>query len=151
MYLSAFTILLNCFHSKLCPVHEWALAEAVVLTASQIAEKEGLKEITEVRIKIGELQQIEQDIFEFALSQLKDEKLKNTYFIIETVKAELECLVCGHKWAFPRGKLGEEEREGIHFVPEVAHAYIKCPKCGSSDFEILQGRGVWIETIKGAK
>jgi len=132
-------------------MHEWALAEAVVLTASQIAEKEGLKEVTEVKIKIGELQQIELDIFEFALSQFKNEKLKNTNFVLETVEAEFECLVCGHKWSFARGKLGEEEREGIHFVPEVAHAYIKCPKCSSSDFEILQGRGVWIESIKGAK
>ena len=132
-------------------MHEWALAEAVVLTASQIAEKEGLKEVTEVKIKIGELQQIELDIFEFALSQFKNEKLKNTNFVLETVEAEFECLVCGHKWSFPKGKLGEEEREDIHFVPEVAHAYIKCPKCGSSDFEIPQGRGVWIESIKGVK
>jgi len=132
-------------------MHEWALAEAVVLTASQIAEKEGLKEITEVKIKVGELQQIELDIFEFALAQLKNSKLKNAKFLIETVKAEFECMVCGHRWAFLKGKLGEEEKEGIHFVPEVAHAYIRCPRCGSSDFEIMQGRGVWIESIKGVK
>jgi len=132
-------------------MHEWALAEAVILTASQIAEKEGLKEVTEVKIKIGELQQIEQDIFEFALSQLKNERLMNTRFVIETVKVEFECMVCGHKWVFAKEKLGEDEKEGIHFVPEVAHAFIKCPKCGSSDFEILQGRGVWIESMKGVK
>ena len=51
-------------------MHEWALAEAVISTASQLAEKEGLKEITEVKIKVGELQQVELDIFEYALSQL---------------------------------------------------------------------------------
>ena len=132
-------------------MHEWALAEAVISTASQLAEKEGLKEITEVKIKVGELQQLELDIFEFALSQLKTDKFKNTKFNIETVRAKLKCRVCGHQWLFRKDELKEDVREAIHFVPEIAHTYIKCPKCGSPDFEVVQGRGVWLESIKGAK
>jgi hydrogenase nickel incorporation protein HypA/HybF len=132
-------------------MHEWALAEAVISTTSEIVEKEGIKEIREVRIKVGELQQIELDILKFALSQLKTSKFKNTKFDIETVKAELKCRVCGHKWIFNREKLDENTAEAIHFVPEIAHTYIKCPKCGSPDFEILQGRGIWLESIKGVK
>jgi len=132
-------------------MHEWALAEAVISTVSQIAEKEGLKEVAEVEIKVGELQQIELDILEFALSQLKTLKLKNVKFHIKTVKAELKCRVCGHKWIFRKEKMNEEIAEAIHFVPEIAHTYIKCPKCGSPDFEILKGRGIWLESIKGVK
>jgi hydrogenase nickel incorporation protein HypA/HybF len=132
-------------------MHEWALAEAVISTASEIVEKEGIKEIREVRIKVGELQQIELDILEFALSQLKTSKFKNTKFNIETVNAELKCRVCGHKWIFNKKKLDENTAEAIHFIPEIAHTYIKCPKCGSPDFEILQGRGIWLESIKGVK
>jgi hydrogenase nickel incorporation protein HypA/HybF len=132
-------------------MHEWALAEAVIAAASQIAEKEGLKEVTEVKIKVGELQQIELDILEFALSQLKPSKFKHTKFSIEVAKAELKCRVCGYKWFFKKEKMDENAAEAIHFVPEIAHAYIKCPKCGSPDFEILQGRGVWLESIKGVK
>ncbi len=132
-------------------MHEWALAEAVISTASQLAEKEGLKEITEVKIKVGELQQLELDIFEFALSQLKTDKFKNTKFNIETVRAKLKCRVCGYQWLFRKDELNEDVREAIHFVPEIAHTYIKCPKCGSPDFEVVQGRGVWLESIKGAK
>jgi len=132
-------------------MHEWALAEAVISAASQIAKKEGLKEVTEVKIKVGELQQIEVDILEFALSQLKTTQFKNTKFNIETTRAKLTCRVCGHKWFFSKEKLDEKTAEAIHFVPEIAHTYIKCPKCGSPDFEILQGRGVWLESIKGAK
>jgi len=132
-------------------MHEWALAEAVISTASQIAEKEGLREITEMKIKIGELQQVELDILEFALSQLKTAKFKNAKFNIETIKAELMCRVCGQQWIFSEEKLDEKSAEAIHFVPEIAHTYIKCPKCGSPDFEILQGRGVWLESIKGVK
>jgi len=132
-------------------MHEWALAEAVIAAASEIARKEGLKEIREVKIKVGELQQIELDILEFALSQLKPAKFKDAKFNIEVAKAELKCRVCGQKWIFKKGKLDASTAEAIHFVPEIAHTYIKCPKCGSPDFEILQGRGVWLESIKGVK
>jgi len=132
-------------------MHEWALAEAVISTVSQIAEKEGLKKVAEVEIRVGELQQIELDILEFALSQLKTLKLKNVKFRIKTVNAELKCRVCGQKWIFRKEKIDEEIAEAIHFVPEIAHTYIKCPKCGSPDFEILKGRGIWLESVRGLK
>jgi hydrogenase nickel incorporation protein HypA/HybF len=132
-------------------MHEWALAEAIIAAASQTAEKEGLKEVTEVKIKVGELQQIELDILEFALSQLKPAKFKRAKFSIEIAKAELKCRVCGHKWILEKEKMDENAAEAIHFVPEIVHAYLKCPKCGSPDFEILQGRGVWLESIKGVR
>jgi hydrogenase nickel incorporation protein HypA/HybF len=132
-------------------MHEWALAEAVIATASQIAEKEGLRQVTEVSIKVGELQQIELDILEFALSQLKLGKLANARIDIEVSKARLECRVCGHRWFFGKETLDERTAEAIHYVPEIAHAYIKCPKCGSPDFEISEGRGVWLKTVKGVR
>jgi len=132
-------------------MHEWALAEAVISTVSQIAEKEGLIEVSEVNIRIGELQQVEFNILEFALSQLKTSKLKTTKFNIEKVSAELKCRVCGHRWVFDKEKMSEETAEAIHFIPEVAHVYIKCPKCGSPDFQILQGRGLWLESVKGVE
>ena len=132
-------------------MHEWALAEAVISTTLEIAEKEGLKEIREVIIKVGELQQVEHDIFSFALSELKKGKFENVKFIIETVKAKMKCRVCGQEWAFNKKALDDDSAEAVHFVPETVHAYIRCPKCGSPDFEILQGRGIWLESIKGVK
>ena len=132
-------------------MHEWALAEAVITAAQQIAEKEKLKEIKEINIKIGELQQVERDIFLFALSQLKPTSFKNAKFHISTAQTKLKCRVCGNTWLFRKNKLGKDTAEAIHFVPEVAHAYVKCPKCGSPDFEIGEGRGVWLENIKGVR
>lgn len=132
-------------------MHEWALAEGVISTVSEIAEKEGLEEVVEVEVKVGELQQIEPNTLEFALSQLKTLKLEKTKFNIRAVKAEIKCRVCKHKWFFQREKMNEETAEAIHFVPEIAHSYVRCPKCGSPDFEIVEGRGIWIESIKGVK
>ena len=51
-------------------MHEWALAEAVIATVIEYSRKEGLEEVTKIKIKIGELQQIETEIFEFALNEL---------------------------------------------------------------------------------
>lgn len=127
------------------------MAEAIIATAMQISEKEKLKEIREVTIKVGELQQVEREILKFALSQLKPASFKNTKFRILTAKTTLKCRVCDTKWLFKKEKLDKETAEAIHFVPEVAHAYIKCPNCGSPDFEIMEGRGVWLESVKGVK
>ncbi|MDW8022277.1 MAG: hydrogenase nickel incorporation protein HypA [Nitrososphaerota archaeon] len=132
-------------------MHEWALAEAVISAVSQIAENEGLKAVSMVKIKVGELQHVDLKIFKFALSQLKTGILKKAKFTIETVKARLKCRVCGYEWIFSEALLSENSAEAIHFIPETIHAYIKCPKCGSPDFEFLQGRGIWLESIKGEK
>ncbi len=135
-------------------MHEWALADGVVSTALKAAEKEGLNKITKIKIKIGEVQQIEIEVFRFALQEvIKPQKalLKDTEIEIGTDKAILKCRNCGHEWAFSDAmkKLSEEESESIHFVPEVAHVYIRCPSCKSPDFELMKGRGVWIESIEG--
>ncbi len=132
-------------------MHEWALAEAVIATTGDIATKEKLKQVNEVTIRIGELQQVEREIFVFALKQLKPPSFKKTQFHIAKGKTKLKCRACGNFWFFQRSKLSTEIAEAIHFVPEVAHTYIKCPRCGSPDFEIIEGRGVWIENVKGER
>ena len=132
-------------------MHEWSLAEAVVSAVSQIAEKEGLKEVRKVQLRLGELQQVDKKILKFALSQMKSGKLGKTKFTIRTIKAEFMCRKCNHKWFLREVDIADEIRESIHFIPEVAYAYLRCPKCGSPDFEILKGRGLWIAEIKGVK
>lgn len=132
-------------------MHEWALAEAILSAAKQIAEKENLKEITEVTIKIGELQQVERSILRFAINQQKNSQFRKTKFHIRRSKTGLKCRVCSTVWFFQKEQVDEATAEAIHFIPEVAHACIKCPKCGSPDFEIVSGRGVWLESIKGEK
>jgi len=137
-------------------MHEWALAESIIVAAVESAEKEKLETISEIKISIGELQQIENDIFEFALEQIiktQGAKLKNVKTIIVTEKSKLKCKNCENTWDFCdiKKKLNNDESEAIHFIPEVAFVHTRCPKCGSPDFEILTGRGVSITSIKGEK
>jgi len=132
-------------------MHEWALAEAVITATLQIAEKEKLKEIKEIKIKVGQLQQIEEEILRIAFSQLKPKNFENAKLKISKAKTSLKCRTCGKIWFFRKNELDKNTAEAIHFVPEVAHAYIKCPSCGSPDFGVCEGRGIWLENIKGVQ
>ena len=135
-------------------MHEWALAEAVVATVEKTAQKEKLSTITDVVILLGELQQIEQEIFEFALKELiatQFSQLKKAKIVIETEKSTFTCRNCGHGWSFDemKNKVTKDEAEAVHFVPEVALVHMRCPSCGSPDFDIIKGRGVSIAKITG--
>ncbi len=137
-------------------MHEWALAEAVVSTAVKAAKEQGLGEITGIKIKLGQLQQIDKDTFEFALREIvrpQHPVSKKVNIDLQVEKAVLQCRVCGKNWTFGdtiKG-LNSSKLEAIHFVPEVAHAYVRCPKCGNPDFKIVKGRGVWIDSISGER
>ena len=137
-------------------MHEWALAESVISTARNEAGKADLGNINVIRINLGELQQIEKDIFLFALRQMVADRKKpfaNTRFNIKAEKALLKCRVCAHSWRFNSDspELTGQAKESVHFLPEVSHSFLRCPACKSPDFEIVAGRGVWIESIEGEK
>jgi len=132
-------------------MHEWALAEGVITTAQKFAEENGLTKVTEVVVMIGELQQIDHDVLEFTFGQLKTELFKDAKFVLKTQPAMFKCRACGNEWSFKAQGLTEDISEAIHFVPEMAHVYVKCTECESPDFEVTQGRGVWLATIKGVK
>jgi hydrogenase nickel incorporation protein HypA/HybF len=137
-------------------MHEWALAESIVMATIEEARKEQLKSITQVIVHIGELQQIEKEIFLFALNELgasQNPPIKKDAFIIKTEKSTLLCKNCGHHWKYSdmKKKLDPTESESIHFIPEVVFVHTRCPECGSPDFEIQKGRGVILTSIKGVR
>ncbi|WP_448579555.1 hydrogenase nickel incorporation protein HypA [Thermosphaera sp.] len=122
-------------------VHEWALAESIVL----FLENNGFRKIKTLKIGLGILQSVDKEIFNFSLQEL----LKDKGLIVETLEivdenAELVCNTCGFRWGLSPESMNEAVKESIHFVPESIHAFAKCPKCGSRDFSIIQGRGVRI-------
>lgn len=137
-------------------MHEWALAESIVLTAIEAAQKENLTTITEITVQIGELQQIEKEILLFALKEIaktQEQKISDDAFKLKTEKSTLTCKTCGKSWKFSdmTKKLNETESESIHFIPEVVFVHARCPHCASPDFEITKGRGVVLSSIKGVR
>jgi hydrogenase nickel incorporation protein HypA/HybF len=135
-------------------VHELALAEAVMSAALEAAEREGFSQIRSIEVRIGELQRIRPDVFEFALKQVlpaSEPRLESTRITLEMERARLRCRACGREFglADASGPVGHDAAEAIHFVPELAHSFLCCPDCASPDFEVRGGRGVSIESIEG--
>ena len=114
------------------------------------------KQITEIKITLGELQQIDATIFESLLKDLMSahrDRFAKAAIHIESEKATLKCRNCENEWPFgaATADLSDEEAEAIHVIPELAHAYITCPRCHSVDFDVAKGRGVGVDSITGVK
>lgn len=132
-------------------VHEWALAQAVVLTAVRVAEREHAARITSVNVVLGELQQVDREVFETALGELARGTLaEGAEFRIEVEEARFRCRNCGYEWSLNqvRSQLQPAELEAIHFIPDLASSFFTCPQCKSPDFDIVAGRGVWVRSIE---
>ena len=143
-------------------MHEWALAEAVASTALKAAGKEKLQEITKIKIKMGELQQIDPEIFESALKEVilpQKEVLKNAEVEIETEKAVFQCRACGHRWKFEEArKLLEamgipciqapsEGEAQASYIVKKGDAYA----VGSQDFDcLLVGAPILVRNLTSA-
>jgi hydrogenase nickel incorporation protein HypA/HybF len=135
-------------------MHELALAEAVVAAALEVAEREGLSEITRIDVRVGELQRILKQTFEFALTEIMpaaEPRLVSTQINVEIEPARFRCRSCGAWFSLNEETVPRDagEAEAIHFIPELAHAFLRCPACRSPDFEVTGGRGVSIEAIEG--
>lgn len=130
-------------------MHEWALAESVIKTISGILKEKGMTGRKAV-ICVGEFQGIDIEIFSFALKEIAAGAGLKTDFKIETIKTRFKCKSCGNEWTFDDIKkdLGDIESEDIHFIPEVIFAHSRCPKCRGIGFEIVEGRGIFIERIE---
>ena len=135
-------------------MHEFALADAVVKAARDAARDAGMARIDVVTVRVGELQQIRRDLFEYSLTEVlpaADPILQGIRFIVEEEPVRFRCRVCQAE--FGRADLERvgdaDDREAIHFIPELSHAYVRCPECASPDFEILAGRGVSLARIEG--
>jgi hydrogenase nickel incorporation protein HypA/HybF len=110
------------------------------------------QKVTAITVKLGELQQIEREIFSFALEQILSQEeplVRHAKVILEMERAKFRCRVCNFEWAFEEQNLSLEIAEAIHFIPEIAHTYMRCPRCHSPDFEVIAGRGVWVAALQG--
>jgi hydrogenase nickel incorporation protein HypA/HybF len=136
-------------------MHELALADSVVKAALHAADEAGIGHIDRIVVKVGELQQIERDLFEFSLTSVipaNQERLADTEFDVAEEPVRFRCRSCGAEYGREDVSLsGEDTAEAVHFIPELSHAFARCPSCHSPDFDITQGRGITLERIEGTE
>ncbi|MDX2342227.1 MAG: hydrogenase nickel incorporation protein HypA [Acidimicrobiia bacterium] len=136
-------------------MHELALADSVVKAALSAADGAGMNRIERIVVKVGELQQIERDLFEFSLTTVlpaQDKRLADVVFDVSDEPVRFGCRACGTEYGRDDVNIDGDgdQGEAIHFIPELSHAFARCPSCGSPDFEILAGRGITLQRIEGS-
>jgi hydrogenase nickel incorporation protein HypA/HybF len=136
-------------------MHELALADAVMKAAVKAADDAGMSRIDRLVVKVGELQQIEKDLFEFSLASVlssQDDRLRDASFDVSLEPARFGCNACGRDYGRDDVSVDDADAiEAIHLIPELSHAFARCPSCGSPDFEILAGRGITLERLEGSE
>ncbi len=118
-------------------MHELSMAQAIVDTVLDAAEKNDAEEIVEVTIEVGKLTMLNPEQLKFLLDVIvEDTLLENAELIIEDIPVEIKCHIC--------------EFEGLANTDDSDHylAIVLCPECGERNVEILKGRECNVKTIK---
>jgi len=125
-------------------MHELSLSKATYKSILKIVQNKNkdLNEIKEIILGIGEIQNIDIEIF----LQSLENYLPNIKINYEIIKAKIKCNKCFNEWFYSDSlnSLDEDQKESIHFIPETIYLFIRCNKCNSNDFEIIDGRGIFI-------
>lgn len=118
-------------------MHELSMADAIVKTAIDVAEKNNAQEITEVALEIGKLTMLNPEQLKFMIEVLSENTiLEGAEIIIEEIPIEIECKSCQFIGPAPSDNIDE-------FVP-----ILNCPECDERDLEIIKGRECNVKTIK---
>lgn len=136
-------------------MHEFALAEAVVTTALEAARKQGYRRITRIVVRIGELQRIREDDFEHALREAVpagEAGLASAEISCLTESARFRCRECERRFGLADSGPGRRSNDAAppELTPELLRTFLRCPGCRSPKFEVLQGRGVMIDSLEGS-
>jgi len=142
-------------------MHEYSIAEGIILTIKSIMKEERLDEVSEVIISVGDLAQIDREVLLDLLKILSSEYgLGDVKYVINSEETTFKCNYCGYSWSWSsirdvilKDLCGDviECDNPIHFIPDLINVFMKCPRCGSQDYSILTGYDVRLVGIKGVR
>lgn len=118
-------------------MHELSMADAIVKTAVDVAEKNDAQKITEVTIEIGKLTLLNPEQLTFMIEVLSENTLlEGAKIVMDEIPIEIKCKSCNF--------VGTALFDDLdHFVPIV-----NCPECEGQDLKITKGRECNVKTIK---
>ncbi len=111
-------------------MHEFSVVANIIKTAEKTAANVGLKQVSSIKMSVGQLRQLDPDTLNFAFQAAsKGTIVEGAKLEIENVPVLLACKKCGSQ-------------------SEVEEAYF-CPVCENVDVEIIQGKEIIMESING--
>jgi len=111
-------------------VHEMGITQGILQSAFDAAEQAGATRITEIRITVGELTEIQEFALDFAFQSLTPGTMaEGAQLVVTTVAPSSHCRDCGLDYDHDRFQM-------------------LCPSCGSFNVEPLTGRELRIDSIE---
>ena len=118
-------------------MHELSMADAIVKTILDAAEKNQAEEILEVTIEVGKLTMLNPEQLKFLLDVLAENTLlEGAEVIIEEVPVEIKCHSCDYT-----GSTDLDDSD--HYL-----MIVKCPKCDERNIEIISGQECNVKNIR---
>ncbi len=119
-------------------MHEFSTVKNIVDKVTEIALKEGAKEITRLEIELGELTLLEEEQMRFWLEIMisQTDLGKNAEIVLNKVYGVIYCNKCNYK--------GSLDTTGM----EHLYPILKCPRCDSHDLEIIKGNDCMIKSLE---
>lgn len=118
-------------------MHELSMADAMVKTILDVAEKNDATEVLEATIEVGKLTMLNPEQLKFLLDVLVENTLlENATINIEEVPVEIRCNACDYT-----GPANMDDSD--HYM-----AIVKCPECNERNLEITAGRECNVKNIK---
>lgn len=111
-------------------MHEMGIVASILDASFAAAREQGANRITEIKITVGELTEIQDFALDFAFESLTPDTLADgAKLTVNHVGARSRCATCGTE--FDHGRFE-----------------IVCPECGSFVCELLAGRELTIDSIE---
>ena len=112
-------------------MHEFSLISDLMKTVMESAEQNGIRNVTMVKLIVGECHGALPEALSFAFKSLSgDTVCSSAELDIEIKKGVLLCTACGHKFPY-------ETLQNL------------CPECGSVYLDIISGRELRVDYFEG--
>jgi hydrogenase nickel incorporation protein HypA/HybF len=111
-------------------MHEMGITQGILSASFEAAEKAGAHKITEIRVSIGELTEIQEFALQFAFEALTpDTMAEGATLSVTHIPATSKCNDCGIEY----------EHDRFQMI---------CPECGAFNVTPLTGRELQIDSIE---
>jgi hydrogenase nickel incorporation protein HypA/HybF len=121
-------------------MHELSLAQSIVDTVLEVAEKHGAKRVLSARLQVGEVALVNVDQLLWYIDLLvKDTLAEGMSVDVTRVPVEIHCFSCGYK--------GSVQYREVDPAWHVAVPLFQCVQCHATQTVIISGRELSIKEI----
>ena len=112
-------------------MHEYSVTKSLVDLCNREADKNNIKIIAKINLKVGKFTGFSPDSIEFYFQHLKaNTKCSNAKIEFEEIPIKIKCRNCGKQQV-------------------IDEPILLCPKCGSEEIDLLSGREFLVTSIEG--